>query len=166
MFTRIDIAVMEAIRGFGYDVRKMGTNKYRFLKGRAKGEITIAMKSPNIGDMAFKYENTFEEKKEGRAEFYRNRGTNALKPILGDRFFPHYKDPKQFGVSSFWTVYLEEDNTEEVCALVRKCISVAESAYAVLDSELYYRNDVSRALLETKLKKKLNSSRMQSRQNR
>lgn len=158
MFERIDTVIKKTLRKYGFEVIKDGEARYLFLKNSAKGTIDIKKMSEDFGEMTFAYKNMFADKKTDRAELIRNKGTNVLAGICGERFSLHFAEPKQFGVSAIWGISLQDAYASEVAAIITKCLSVAEACYTILDSDYYYQNDASRALLETGLKKTVNAS--------
>jgi len=157
MFERIDLAITTTLHKYGYDVARSAEGRYSFFKESASGTIRIEKKSDEIGEMSFIYRNKFKDQKTSKDEFIRYKGTNALEDICGEKFALNYIEPRQFSVKSLWVVSLSETAPVEIPAIVSKCLSVAEQCFAVLNSEVYYSNDASRALLEVDLKNKVKS---------
>ena len=155
MFKLIDTDVKKAFRRCGYDVFCEGESAYRFFKGSAKGSLKIRRVAEGFGEMTFTYRNSLKDRKTGRAEFIRSRGANVLAEICGTRFSLRYLEPRSFSVSANWPVSLQETGAAEVSAIITRSLSVAESCYTVLNSDFYYQNDASRALLETDLRRKV-----------
>lgn len=165
MFEYIDTVIKNILYKYGYDVAMETDGRYLFFKETAKGSIALDRLSPVFAELSFTYTNSFKDQKMNKDEFIRSKGTNALSEICGKRFSLNYLDPEgepatlrqaqKFSISSLWSVSIEESNLTEVSAIITKCLFVAESCYTVLNSDFYYTNDASRALMEVDLKNKI-----------
>lgn len=155
MFEKIDFAAKKAFRRCSYEAVRDGTGGYLFFKDSARGSIRIRRITAEFGELSFTYRNALKDRKTERAEFIRSKGANVLSEICGSRFSLRYLEPGRFSVSANWPVYLQGGEETETVAIITRCLSVAESCYTVLNSDFYYRNDASRALLEKDLKRKV-----------
>jgi len=155
MFELMDTAVKKTFRRYGYDVFREGESGYRFFKENAKGSLTIRKITEEFGELSFTYRNALRSRKTERTEFIRSKGANVLSEICGSRFSLRYLEPGRFSVSANWPVSFRDEYAGEAGAIITRCLSVSESCYTVLNSDFYYRNDASRALLETDLKRKV-----------